>query len=648
MRNTCLSLLLALTAGSALAQSAAESDALVASERSHFAAQHNSRVFSVSSNNYDVQYYRCYWDVNPAIRHITGSVLVRFRTLSSASSITLDLHNQFTIDSIVYHGAQLLFVQGADRSLRINFPAPIASGLLDSVRIAYRGTPPNTGYFINTTHNGTAVLYTQSESYGASHWWPCKDLNADKADSVDLYINCPSAYSSSSNGLPVEETVSNGIRSTHWKHRYPIAPYLVAMAVSNYTVSNDHVVLPGRDMPLALHSYPENTAAFLSVLGTAKFCLQRFTPLLSDYPFLNERYAQTQWNIGGGMEHQTNTFLGSTSAPLVAHELAHQWFGDKVTCRSWSDIWLNEGFASYMEFEYMLQTAPATRIDFLQAWTNTVSTVPTGSVYILPADTLDENRIFDNRLTYKKGGYLAVMLRWKLGDSTFYRGIRRYLNDPTLSYGTARTADLQRNLEAESGQSLSEFFNDWFYGQGYPNYSAQWTPQAGGNVQVTLNQAPAHSSVSFFEMPVPLQFRDASHDTIVIANHTQNAQVFTFNLGFVPDTLIIDPQLWILSKTKTSQRISTAVPDLVPPGALQVFPNPARTTITVQLPAGNYNGTRIRLYNSSGQKVLERGFPQGSTQATIGVAQLPPGVYWLELSHRSKGISRQPVIIATQ
>lgn len=611
-----------------------ESQQLISSERRSFAAAHNARVYSAATNNYDVNYYRCRWEVTPVNRYIKGSVMMRFRTTAAAASITLDLHVQLGVDSVVYHGSNIAFTRGNDNSLRLNFPTAITSGSLDSVRIHYQGTAPNSGYYVTATHNGTPILYTQSESYGASHWWPCKDMNVDKADSVDLYVTYPSTYVASSNGMAVSETVSGANKTTYFKHRYPISTYLVAIAVTNYSVFNDMAVLASRTVPLTLHCYPENATVFQSVLGTAKFSMEQFSPLIGEYPFANERYGQTQWNLGGGMEHQTNTFLGSTGPSLVAHELAHQWFGDRVTCRSWSDIWLNEGFATYMEFQYMLLTAPSTRVAYLQAWANTITTSAGGSVYIIPADTLNENRIFDNRLTYKKGGYLGVMLRWKLGDSAFYRGLRRYLADPAVSYGTALTADLQRNLEAESGLSLTEFFNDWFYGQGYPNYSAVWSQQNGGSVSVTLSQTQSHASVSFFEMPVPLQFKNATRDTTVIANHTQSGQAFTFNLDFVPDTMIIDPQLWILSKTKTVQRLSTSVSSLAWNEQVRLYPNPATGTVFITLPNTAGSGTSYRLVNAGGQ-TLRGGLLAGNgANRQIDVSGLASGNYWLELADR--------------
>src|SRR5690606_2063981 len=146
------------------------------------------------------------------------------------------------------------------------------------------------------------------------------------------------------------------------------------------------------------------------------------------------------------------------------------------------------------------------------------------------------------RLTYLKGGYLVHMLRWILGDSTFFRGVRRYLNDPLLSYGTALSSDLKRNLEAESGVDLTNFFDDWLYGEGYPNYSAIWIQKPNFEVEVKLDQTQSHPSVSFFEMPVPLYFSSATKDTIIRVDHVQNGQIFTVNPGFAADTMMIDPE----------------------------------------------------------------------------------------------------------
>lgn len=596
-------------------------EALAKAEATQAVALREYDAKSMASNNFDVTFYRCQWTVNPAVRQIAGSVTTYFTITTSASNITFDLAAGLTVDSVLFRGSATGFVRNLD-ALQINFPNTLPIGQKDSVQVFYRGVPPapSQGYFTAATHSGVPVLWTLSEPYGARTWWPCKDVLTDKPDSISIAITHPSAYVSSSIGLPVSETVSGGNRTTHWRHGYPIVPYLVAFAVTNYAVENDAVQTDGRTLPVSLYAYPENLASFRTATATAKFCLQRFSPLLSDYPFGKERYAQTQFGVGGGMEHQTNSFLGSPHTGLVAHELAHQWFGDKITCGSWGDLWLNEGFASYMEYVYTELTNPAARANFLRTWSLAITAYNDGSVYV--RDTLNISRLFDSRLTYRKAGYAAHMLRWKLGDSAFFRGLRRYLNDPALAYRHALTADLRRNLETESGKPLGEFFNDWIYGEGHPDYIAEWSVQ-DTNVQVRLNQVTSHPSVNFFEMPVPLQFKAAGKDTTVRVEHTQNGQVFSLALGFVPDALVIDPQLHILSRNKTVRKVTAIAP---PATGFSVYPNPVRGLLTVKLPA--VAGAAVRVFDAIGRTVYSAGAP--ADKAHITTTGWASGVYWVE------------------
>lgn len=586
----------------------------------------NYDLYSVSSNNFDVHYYRCEWSVDPAIRYISGAVTSYFTITSSTHIITYDLANALTVDSVVYHGSRISFSQTPNNGLQVTFPLSLNTAQKDSVSIFYKGIPPNTGAFALSMHNGVPVQWTLSEPYGARTWWPCKDVLVDKADSIDIIITYPATYTSSSNGMPVNETISADKKTTVWRHRYPIVAYLVAFAITNYVINTDAANLPSRQMPLAMYSYPEAVATFIPATSTAKFCLEKFSSLITEYPFSNERYAQTQFNFGGGMEHQTNSFIGSPLDRLVAHELAHQWFGNKVTNGSWSDLWLNEGFATYMELVYTELRNPAGRQTQLQGWRNSITSNPGGSVYV--SDTLNINRLFDGRLTYRKGGYLLHMLRWKLGDSTFFRGIRRYITDPQIAYKTARAADLQRNLEAESNQNLTEFFKDWLYGEGYPDYSTEWTQRTNLTVAVKLSQVSSHPSVNFFEMRVPLLFRSATRDTVITVNHTRNEQAFVVNPGFVVDTLIIDPQLWILTKNKISKK----VPDIGVSEEVLVYPNPATTRLSIHLPGTASGELRIQLFNAVGQEVYAERASGTATRLDINTQRLASGIYWLRLT----------------
>lgn len=596
------------------------------SESRQFDALRQYDVYSVSSNNYDVGFYRCEWIVDPAVRHITGKVTSYFTITSATNTIIFDLNNALIVDSVLYGGNKITFTRLTTHGLQINFPSQLNATRKDSVSVFYHGVPPpGGGYFVTSTHTTVPILWTLSEPYGARTWWPCKDVLMDKPDSIHIIITNPLAYISSSNGLPVTESVTALSRTTFWRHRYPIVPYLVAIAVTNYSVDNDAVILPERTMPVVMYAYPESVATFKAATNTAKFCLQNFIPLISSYPFVQERYAQTQFGVGGGMEHQTNTFIGSPNAGLVAHELAHQWFGDKVTCGSWSDLWLNEGFASYMEYVYVELSNPAGKIPFLQNWRNNITSVTGGSVYV--TDTLNIGRLFDSRLTYRKGGYLLHMLRWKMGDSSFFRGIRRYINDPLIAYKTARTADLQRNLEAESGQSLTEFFNDWFYGAGYANYNAEWSQEPNNTVKVKLHQTTSDISVSFYEMPVPLQFKNATRDTIIRVNHTMNGQLFSVDPGFISDTLIIDPELKILAKTKSSLKV-LFVP--VINNDLLIYPNPVYGMLTISLPQGS--NLSVNIFNAIGQKLYENKNPSSGGMTEVNTMKWSAGVYWVQIA----------------
>ena len=600
-------------------------------EKRNLSALREYDIHSVSSNNFDVNYYRCNWNIDPAVRFISGSVTSYFTITSATNNIVYDFSAVMVVDSVYFRGSKIGFQQTGNNGLQLNFPLTLNPGQLDSVSIYYKGTPPSTGAFTQALHNAVRIIWTLSEPYGARTWWPCKDMLKDKADSIDIIITNPSNFVSSSNGLPVLETVSGLQRTTRWKHRYPIAAYLVAFAVTNYVVSSDVAVLPTRTMPVVAYAYPESTTSFNLATGTAKFCLEEFSKLITEYPFVQERYAQTQFSIGGGMEHQTNSFIGSSSPGLVAHELGHQWFGDKVTCGSWSDLWLNEGFATYMEYVHTELANPANKQFILQNWRNSITALASGSVYVL--DTLDVNRLFSSRLTYNKGGYLVHMLRWKLGDSVFFRGVRRYLNDPVVAYKTALSSDLKRNLEQESGQNLTEFFNDWLYGEGYPDYNAQWTQKPNLEVQVKLNQAPSHPSVSFFEMPVPLRFISTTKDTIIRVEHTQNGQVFTVNPGFIADTMIIDPALWILSKNKTTQKVTSIVAvDPAPafPG-YSIAPNPARGQLYLTLPGNNTRPLTVEIFNTFGQAVYYQTISGSVKKFEISTGEWASGVYWISI-----------------
>jgi aminopeptidase N len=378
-----------------------------------------------------------------------------------------------------------------------------------------------------------------------------------------------------------------------------------------------------------MYSYPGYNEYYRFATETAKLCLDKFSKFFGEYPFIRETYSQTHFEWGGGMEHQTNSFIKGAWDQLVVHELGHQWFGDKVTCKSWQDIWLNEGFATYTQHLYIEEVQPSMALLYLEYYIDQVVVKPGGSVKVY--DTTDESKIFNHRTTYVKGGCLVHMLRWRLGDSLFFKALTSYMNDPLIAYGTATTADLKRNLEKVSGQNFTEFFKDWFEGEGFPSYQVQWSANQNNWVKIKLDQTTSHPSVSFYEMPVPVLLRKGNRDTTVVLNHTKNGEVFWVDPGFLPDTVIFDPQLWLLSDKNTVTKIPSASTTA---NEVKVFPNPIDDKITISFVNPTPEKLTMRIINAAGQVVYlkEIGVPGRDEIFEIPASTFSKGIYWLEIN----------------
>lgn len=308
-----------------------------------------SRAFTLqnatsSSENFDVKYYRCEWQVDPAVRFISGEVTSYYKIITPADHISFDLTDSLNVDSVIQKNSQLSFSH-TKNTLTINFASTIVSGTVDSLSIYYHGIPPKSGFgsFVTTAHAGVPVLWTLSEPYGSRDWWPCKNGLNDKADSIDIIITSPSGYTAASNGLRQSEVINGPNKITHWKHRYPIATYLVCMAVTNYSEFDISVLIGSTNLLMQTFCYPESLDLFKLNTPLVLKTLQFYSGIFGNYPFIKEKYGHVQFGWGGGQEHQTSTFIVTPNESLMSHELAHQWFGDKITCGSWQDIWLNEG-----------------------------------------------------------------------------------------------------------------------------------------------------------------------------------------------------------------------------------------------------------------------------------------------------------------
>jgi aminopeptidase N len=597
-------------------------------------AAYNIANYTANPNtgNYDVTHHTLEFTVDPAEQYITGSVTTTFKAKANMATITFDMSNTLTVSSVTQAGNAIAFTENTNDELVITLAGSLSQGEEATITVNYYGAPfDDEDSFVAGEHEGTPVLWTLSQPYGAKEWWPCKqDLN-DKIDSIDIYITAPSQYTSVSNGT--EQSVQqneNGTSTAHFYHGFPIPAYLVAIAVTNYTVVNQQAGTAPNDFPIVNYLYPE-TADFMQVFTEmTPGIMDFFEETFETYPYHTEKYGHAQCGFGGGMEHTTISFMGGFNRELIAHELAHQWFGNKITCGSWQDIWLNEGFATYLSglvVEHM-DGAEAFR-EWRQNRVWHINGETWGSVYVPVNDTLNVSRVFSSRLSYNKGAMVLHMLRYKLGQEVFYQALRNYLADENLAFGYAKTPDFQAHLEAEAGISLNGFFADWIYGQGYPTYHANVSYSGDFQVTVTLSQTQSHPSVSYFEGPVPLRFISTTgeiFDTIV--NNTFSGQQFTVAIPFEVADVQVNATYDIISAFDTAT-LNTQDNNLLE--KIILHPNPAGNVLHIQLP-GSIAIINSTIYNALGQKVLE-----GGSQTQWHIAALEAGTHFLKLE-TNKGI----------
>ena len=593
-------------------------------------------------NNYDLKYHRFFLFADPSINSIGGSVTSYFvATQPGMESIQFELYKTLSADSAFYHGSKKTPTHNGN-VVEVSFGREVPQGSLDSVTIFYHGDPTSSGFgsFGREYHAGAWALWTLSEPYGASDWWPSKNDLTDKIDSIDMFVVTPKGNHVASNGLLISET-SYGANAVlaHWKHRYPIASYLIAIASTNFARFSDYYVTADSSLEVLNYVYPEDSALLVNNAKEAIPAMQLFEEIFTPYPFRAEKYGQAQFGWGGGMEHQTMTFLGkgAFSRETITHELAHQWFGDMITCGSWHDIWLNEGFATYLTGLRYERTDK----EYWDLWKRSnisyVCGSSGGSVYC--DDTTSVNRIFDSRLSYRKGALILHQLRWIVGDTAFFKGMNNYLEDPKLKHGFARSSDFQKHMEAATGKNLDGYFADWLYGQGYPTYTIHVGQSADHSASVIISQGQSHPSVSFFEMQVPIMFAGEGKDTTIVFNNTSSGQSFPFNPGFSISTVSFDPEHWLISSNNS---VTLGIDDLPAGKYLTLSPNPASDQLAINHNLGPLKSVEITTPDGKSVRTLPK--ETGETSITINVNPLKNGVYILRLGFQQGTVTRKFVV----
>ncbi|MEW5799808.1 MAG: M1 family aminopeptidase [Bacteroidota bacterium] len=655
------------------AQSDPESDALQQTEMRRYT--NLARIFaktSVAIQPIDVKYYKLNLRIADQSGFIRGDVTALVIASDSIASISYDLAAELTVDSVFCNGIPALAVRSG-ATIAIPLPKKYSHGDTITTQILYHGSPPYTGlgsYSDVMRGDGTRWVYTLSEPYGARDWWPCIDHPNEKADSVDIIITCNNDLVAASNGR-LTDTLTNGdgTKTFTWKHRYPVSTYLIAVTIGKFTTFSDwfkhsandsmeviNFVLP--DIASTSPSYRTNTALTVTML-------EKFTPLFGPYPFLKEKYGHVQFGWGGGMEHQTLTSLGSNSfsEATIAHELVHQWFGDLITCRTWKDLWLNEGFAQY--FECVWREKQYGMSAYWSRISSRLSSAKSAAGTLHVQDTADVYNLFAGSRVYNKGASVLHMLRHVLGDSVFFAAIKAYADDPALMYGTAATADFQQRCETVSGKDLDWFFSQWVFGEKYPKYTYTHSSAAtdsGFFSTVRITQTTGTTNPKYFTMPIDLKFSATGWDTTVTVFNDTLDQTFVIPLSHRSTSVQLDPEQWILRDAAFNPNGIVQHTVQMPEDFLlmQNYPNPFNpaTTIRFTIPfvgthenasiAGTSFQTFLRVYDLLGREVAtlvnEQKQP-GTYDVKFNGSDLPSGVYIYQLRAGGKTETRRMVLM---
>ncbi len=518
--------------------------------------------------NYDVTMYDISMLVSDVSRYIEGRVGFQAEAAEAGvSAVEVDLASNMVVDSIVGSGGVMSFGRSGD-VVTVQLGSSYNTGEAFSFDFYYHGEPLSGGfqaYSLDTLY-GRVLISTLSEPYFARSWWPCKDRMDDKADSFRIAIEAPSGYYVGSNGTL--DSVVTGVSTDiyYYIEHYPMPTYLFSLAIYPYSVWYDEWVHNGGvdTMPIVHAVYPELLTYSESRFGFTPQALTILSDNFGPYPFPKEKYGHALFNWGGAMEHQTmSSMTGNSfgmSEAVVVHEMAHQWWGDMITCESWHDIWLNEGWASYAE---ALFYEDRDGFGAYKSYMLSMEYPYGGTVYC--QDTTDVWSIFTSRV-YDKGAWVLHMLRGVLGDSVFFAGVDAYYNSE-YKWKALTTEEFQNLYEDVSRQDLDWFFDVWVYGEYRPNYRWSWmselAPNGGYNVYVHIAQVQV-TNPQLFPMPVELSL-NGPDDTVRVLNDLRSEN-FMFHVPSDVASVTFDPDSWI---SKTHIRMSWGMHMITPADSLR-------------------------------------------------------------------------------
>lgn len=550
---------------------------------------------------YDVKFYGLDVEADNLSDEIHGNATILVEvTGASLSTLVFELNNSLAVERVEVEGEERTFTHTGNE-ISIPLPVSLENGSLVSTTIWYGG-PTGEGMerWVDDEWN-VPVTFTLSEPFYAKDWFPCKENLGDKADSVHVFVTTDYGLMALSQGIHTGTTYyPDGKVRYEWKSNYPIAFYLISIAVGDYTEYTFESQPPGIAKPFQVQNFvydvPGCLERYREQIDVTRAIMDVYCGLFGPYPFREEKYGHYLWPWGGGMENQTMTGMGNFEFYLVAHELGHSWFGNYVTCATWQDIWINEGFATYAGYLATEHLGPE-YADGERAYRfGRALLEPEGSVYVPAEDADDDSRIFSGNLSYNKGMALLHMIRFELQDDdvffeTLRRFIRRYANN------VATGLDFKAVLEETSGKDFTGFFDQWYFGAGFPIYEVTFE-QEGSRFELQAIQTTSSATTPLFKMAMEYRIFHAGGDTLVRVFHDENQETFLFDIIFPVTRVEVDPRdqvLNLLAGQEVSKKSSK--------GNFSIYPNPGSGVFNFQSKTELDASLLVEVYSATGRLV---------------------------------------------
>ena len=576
--------------------------------------QHPLNVCQTARNDnplltqYDVKFYGLDVEVDNSADRISGHVTILVQVVEDQmSALVFELNNSLDVEQVIVSGKEAGF-EHQGNEITIPLTSPLDSGNVIITRIYYGGETGPGMYHEVDQQWGVPVTFTLSEPFYAKDWFPCKENLEDKADSVHVFITTDYGLMGLSQGIHTGTTYfPNGKVRYEWKSHYPTAFYLISLAVTDYVEYSIESQPEGIKEPILIQNFvydvPGCLETYKDEIDITGDIMELYCGLFGPYPFREEKYGQYLWPWGGGMEHQTMTGIGSFEFYLVAHELGHSWFGNYVTCATWQDIWINEGFATYAGYLATENLYPDHAGEEKDYWFERALAEPDGTVFIPESDVHDESRIFSGNLSYGKGMALLHMIRFELqDDALFFEVLRNFL--ARHANGVASGLDFRAVLEETSGMDFTDFFDQWYFGAGYPIFEVEWE-QEGQDLTLHSTQTTSSSLTTLFTMSMEYRIIHSAGDTTVRVFHDENMETYSFTVPYVVEEVIIDPDNHVLNQVAGSRKktLSKDTDHLI-----TLFPNPGRGEFSFRYLSEEARDVTVEVFHSDGELIHTRIF----------------------------------------